>query len=387
MKPVTAFDNFPSFANAGTRSAPAEAKYAQGMVPADTLPAEWANYFFHGATKGVSDLNSAVRSIWQELQNILTEYNITPSSDSSVINQLYTALTKVYPKITTCDSAANTATKALAITGNVLKTGDIYVVTMTNENSYGDGSTTWPKLSINSGTAYDIVYQDGTKARNGAWKAGEIVKFLFMGDKFLMEANPLSRMYPVGSIYQNKINPTNPATLFGFGTWQEINDKFLVSASHNSFSDTEPKYEGVNTAVRTSVTLEIANLPSHSHPIGGNTGDGTASFTIEPHKADITVSHNHSHTFPIIVADRSGGLLITRASYDSGPDGNMTTRLLSDDNPDAIWCTVYDNGHNHGVTQSPHTHPLPANTGNTGSATAFSIIPSYQAVYTWYRSA
>lgn len=93
MKPITPFDSFPSFGNGGSRSAPGDAKYALGFVPADTFPAEWANYFFHGATKGVSDLNSAVTSLWNEMASVLSNYNITP--DATDNDQLLECLTKL----------------------------------------------------------------------------------------------------------------------------------------------------------------------------------------------------------------------------------------------------------------------------------------------------
>lgn len=93
MKPITPFDSFPSFGNGGSRSAPGDAKYALGFVPADTFPAEWANYFFHGATKGVSDLNSAVTSLWNEMASVLSNYNITP--DATDNDQLLECLAKL----------------------------------------------------------------------------------------------------------------------------------------------------------------------------------------------------------------------------------------------------------------------------------------------------
>lgn len=88
-----AYENFPPFANSGTRSAPAEAKYAQGMVPSDTFPAEWANYFFHGATAGITRLNADTGSIKKEINNVLDNFNITP--DGSLTNQLMSALNKL----------------------------------------------------------------------------------------------------------------------------------------------------------------------------------------------------------------------------------------------------------------------------------------------------
>lgn len=91
MKNVTTFDNFPTFAENGSRNMNTEsAKYQIGFVEADTFPAEWCNYLFHGATKGISDLNTAVQSIWQENINVITQSGQTPNPNST--NQLYTAI-------------------------------------------------------------------------------------------------------------------------------------------------------------------------------------------------------------------------------------------------------------------------------------------------------
>lgn len=38
----------------------------------------------------------------------------------------------------------------------------------------------------------------------------------------------LAAVYPIGSYYFNETDPTNPATLFGFGTWTAVADKFIV---------------------------------------------------------------------------------------------------------------------------------------------------------------
>ena len=92
----SAYANYPSFANNGTKTppggSPESAKYALGMVPADTFPAEWANWLFHGATAGITRLNADVGSIKKEINSLLAAYNITP--DASVFNQLYTAIEK-----------------------------------------------------------------------------------------------------------------------------------------------------------------------------------------------------------------------------------------------------------------------------------------------------
>lgn len=43
-------------------------------------------------------------------------------------------------------------------------------------------------------------------------------------------ADAIESLYPIGTIYTNKTDATNPATLFGFGTWTAITDKFIVAA-------------------------------------------------------------------------------------------------------------------------------------------------------------
>lgn len=91
MNNVTTFDNFPPFATNGSRNMNTEsAKYAVGFLEGETFPAEWANYLFHGATKGVSDLNTAVQSIWKENINVIQGSGQTPSSSNNT--QLKTAI-------------------------------------------------------------------------------------------------------------------------------------------------------------------------------------------------------------------------------------------------------------------------------------------------------
>lgn len=92
-----AYNNFPPFGTNGTKTPPGgtteSAKYALGMVPADTFPAEWANYLFYGATQGITRLNQDTGSIKKEINSVLSNYNITP--DATLNNQLLAALDKL----------------------------------------------------------------------------------------------------------------------------------------------------------------------------------------------------------------------------------------------------------------------------------------------------
>lgn len=68
----------------------------------------------------------------------------------------------------------------------------------------------------------------------------------------------LSLVYPVGAIYISTVS-TNPATLFGFGTWEQIEDRFLLAAGDN--------YLVGSTGGEASHTLTNEEMPSHVHNI------------------------------------------------------------------------------------------------------------------------
>ena len=108
MTPKQTFINFPEFANNGTKTKPDDAKYAQGFLPADVLPAEWTNYFFHGSTKGVTDLNAGVTSIEDELINILTAAGIEPATatKNQIVSAIQTLITNKTGTLTNLTTAA-----------------------------------------------------------------------------------------------------------------------------------------------------------------------------------------------------------------------------------------------------------------------------------------
>lgn len=93
MIPTQNFENYPEFANAGQKSLPNDAKYAAGFIPSDVLPAEWLNWFLNGATKGVTALNTGVKSIEQEINTVLGSRSVTP--DINAAGQLLSVLNKI----------------------------------------------------------------------------------------------------------------------------------------------------------------------------------------------------------------------------------------------------------------------------------------------------
>ena len=116
MKPITPLVSFPEFANINPGVQPGDPKYSQGFVPSDTFPAEWANYLFNRSSKGVTTLNSATKSLWEEMNSVLESFGITPSEATN--NQLLMAL-RLNASLVTANST--TITGPLLVPGGIIR--------------------------------------------------------------------------------------------------------------------------------------------------------------------------------------------------------------------------------------------------------------------------
>jgi len=177
-----------------------------------------------------------------------------------------------------------------------------------------------------------------------------------------LKAQIINTIYPVGAIYMSLDN-TNPGTLFGVGTWEQITDKFLVAAG-TYFTMSTP------TGGASSVTLQTANLPSHNH-----------SFTGSTVSTDSQGSHEHWF-YPKLQWQNSsvqsnGNVVRTASGWAPDLAGNLSGSMTVNYNS-LSQGTGYAGEHTHSITCG-------GTVGNTGSGTAFSIIPPYQVVYIWKR--
>jgi len=137
--------------------------------------------------------------------------------------------------------------------------------------------------------------------------------------------------------------PSGFALCDGSGSTPDLRGKFVVG-----YSNTDGDYDVGDSGGNKSTTLATTNLPSHSHPIGGNTGSQN-------------LTHNHGYQS----ANHPTG---------SGPEQNQ-----SGGPEDRTTFNVNKTtGNNSGNLD--HSHTLPANTGNTGSGTAFENRPPYYAL-------
>ena len=63
-------------------------------------------------------------------------------------------------------------------------------------------------------------------------------------------------IYPIGSIFIST-NDTNPFEVMGIGTWEKIEDRFLLASG--------TKHENGSTGGEENHTLTINEMPKHSH--------------------------------------------------------------------------------------------------------------------------
>ncbi len=111
----------------------------------------------------------------------------------------------------------------------------------------------------------------------------------------------LSDVYPVGSIYINASDGTNPGTLLGFGTWVAFGAGRVpvgIDATQTEF-DTAEETGGAKTH-----TLTISEIPAHTHNQGSQ--DSTAglggSFNVE-----FIADHSDTTNGPNVESSSTGG--------------------------------------------------------------------------------
>lgn len=154
----------------------------------------------------------------------------------------------------------------------------------------------------------------------------------------------LQALHPVGSIYINATNSTNPGTLLGFGTWVA----FGAGRVPVGFNASDPLFD---TAEETGGSKD-AVVVSHTHT--GTTGNESAT-------------HTHTYTDPT-VANPSINLI--GLSYDGS--GNT-----------AEYAAV--SGGTTSTNSASHTHSF--TTASTGSSGTNANLQPYITVYMWKRTA
>ena len=151
----------------------------------------------------------------------------------------------------------------------------------------------------------------------------------------------IKKVYPVGSIYMSTVS-TNPATLFGFGTWEAMPaGRVLLAQGKSSWGTT---YNAGSTGGEATHQLTVGEIPSHTHNATSNSSGG----------------HTHNYHKPL-----SDSLM----ELCGGSDSNRTHERFS---------TV--------ATSNSGTHTHTVSISNTGDSNAHNNMPPYYSCYMWRRT-
>lgn len=159
-------------------------------------------------------------------------------------------------------------------------------------------------------------------------------------------------LYPVGSIYMSTVS-TNPATLLGFGTWEQISGRFLYCTTT---SKTTGGASSVSYTPAGSVdyhTLTVNEMPSHKHLIYQDANGSGSRFAVVTNYGD------------------AGGQQINKLSSSGVSNlwpnsGDNAKGLVNADYTGSGW------GHNHGFS---------------GTQATIDTMPPWFSVYCWHRTA
>ena len=153
----------------------------------------------------------------------------------------------VYPTLADLQTAHPTGSAGDAYLVGVSPSFELYIWSTNSTAWEQSGALTSPSPSISTPTMNGVA-NVGTE---NAYARGDHVHPSDTSKASLQD------VYPVGSIYMNASVATNPAVLFGFGTWVALEDMFLLGASTT--------YPLNSQGGEVNHVLTVEELPAHRH--------------------------------------------------------------------------------------------------------------------------
>jgi len=274
---------------------------------------------------------------------VATANSASTKSDSAVSTSA-TASTNASSALNIANEAKVTATSALTNSENAINTSqEAKATALKVETALADRGATVNVAGVPQATVSftsDPQTQINNKLNNTFASIQESV---------------LSVAYPIGSIYLS-VNSTNPSTLFG-GTWEAIQDKFLLSAG--------TIYSAGTTGGEATHTLTTEEMPIHKH-------DNSISVT------GSQTSHNHSLLSGSGKTTNAAGLGYSYCYAVGGPDNDSSSRWYQNSTPKDGTAIVSSSTPAVNITSSISNE-------NAGSGQAHNNMPPYLTVYMWKR--
>lgn len=304
-----------------------------------------------------------------------TSVSITSSAQAlTALNGVADQSRNMSIALTTTTTAAFAVYAPPAEKTYIIYNASSYTATIYNSTVIGNTTAAGTGVAIPAGKTIS-VWSDGTNfaAQNtstptAAYGTNDTT---IANTAFVQAA--LQALHPVGSVYINASNSTNPASLFGFGTWTAFGAGRVpvgFDASNSLFDSAEETGGSYN-----------ATLVSHNH--GGASGGQSSDHT---HGISLTTSTagQHNHT---------GGTYqyLLRPPYPGSLTGNDTIGSGSEQavGPGDGGVMVDAGNHSHSVsgtsggTSNGHTHGI----STDGSSATNANVQPYITVYMWKRTA
>ncbi|MFP9048449.1 phage baseplate protein, partial [Enterococcus faecalis] len=127
--------------------------------------------------------------------------------------------------------------------------------------------------------------------------------------EFNAVSNIFDTIYPIGTIYENAVNPNNPVTYMGFGSWKLFGQGKVLVGWNEDISD--PNFALNNN------DLDSGGNPSHT---AGGTG-GSTSVTLE--NANLPATETDEE---VLIVDENGSVIVGGCQYDPDESGPIYTK-------------------------------------------------------------
>ena len=159
------------------------------------------------------------------------------------------------------DFSSNPTITTTIVDGSIVN-ADVDTSAAIDASKIADGSVSNIEFQHLNGVTTAIQTQINNKIDGSSLNASNLSSGTVPGVR-------LSNVYPVGSIYMNATNSTNPSSLLGFGTWASFGaGRMLVNIDSGDSDFNSPEETG---GAKTH-QLTINEMPSHRHPRGFNGG-------------------------------------------------------------------------------------------------------------------
>jgi hypothetical protein len=125
------------------------------------------------------------------------------------------------------------------------------------------GTVVWAQLINQIQDLLEAIDSDLDGKVDSAESADSATNATKFGNNTLTQIQDM--FYPVGSIYTNAIDDTNPGTLLGFGTWTAFGAGKVMVGLDSGDGDFNTAEE---TGGEKTHTLTVDEMPAHAHTIG-----------------------------------------------------------------------------------------------------------------------